>query len=391
MTNLRFKATPLFQWNYGSRKRRVINQGGGRSGKTIAILQVLCFRAMEQPNQLITVTAEDHPKLVGGAMNDFAYADWAVIKKEPFKTWVGKPNLTDHIWPLVNGSRIQFKAFKDAEAATHGGRAHLFINEANHVPFGVAKQLMMRTSGQVFIDFNPTADFWAHEKYMADREKNDWFYSTYRDNPFAPIGMVEEIEAYRQESPEHYKVYGLGKRGNLSGQVFPAIQWIETFPEYADNQHYVVDFGYTNDPTFIGRVGKADGKMFAEELLYERGLNPRQLGDRMDELELSRRMPMVADAANPETIAYIRDEYGYNIFASKKPKVVESIEGMKRFTWCVTNNSTNLKKEFRNYIYKSDNNGLMNQPIDAWNHGIDGLRYGHEEINGHALLLPRLI
>jgi hypothetical protein len=61
MTNLRFKATPLFQWNYGSRKRRVINQGGGRSGKTIAILQVLCFRAMEQPNQLITVTAEDHP------------------------------------------------------------------------------------------------------------------------------------------------------------------------------------------------------------------------------------------------------------------------------------------------------------------------------------------
>jgi phage terminase large subunit len=120
-------------------------------------------------------------------------------------------------------------------------------------------------------------------------------------------------------------------------------------------------------------------------------LNPRQLGDRMDELELSRRMPMVADAANPETIAYIRDEYGYNIFASKKPKVVESIEGMKRFTWCVTNASTNLKKEFRNYIYKSDNNGLMNQPIDAWNHGIDGLRYGHEEINGHALLLPRLI
>lgn len=388
---LALRVGPSFAWNYNCHKRRVINQGGGRSGKTYSILQTLCFRAMAEPGIQITVTAEDYPKLASGAINDFAFAKWAIINFEPFKSWIGKPNLASHTWPFVNGSRIEFKAFKDADSATHGSRRHLFINEANHVPFDVAEQLMIRTDGQVFIDFNPTADFWAHELYMADRETNAWFFSTWRMNPFAPKGMVEEIEAMKERSPEHYKVYGLGKRGNLTGQVFSNIVYVPSFPSYLDNRHYVVDFGYTNDPTFIGEVGKADGKMWGRELLYERGLNPRQLGDRMNDLELSRRQPMVADAANPETIAYIRDEYGYNIFASRKPKVIESIENMKRFVWCITDDSVNLKKEFRSYIYKRDGNGLTNQPIDAWNHGIDGLRYGNEEINGQGYQLPRFV
>ena len=36
----------------------------------------------------------------------------------------------------------------------------------------------------------------------------------------------------------------------------------------------------------------------------------------------------------------------------------------------------NLIKEFRNYTYKQDKEGnFTNEPIDAYNHGIDAARY----------------
>lgn len=42
----------------------------------------------------------------------------------------------------------------------------------------------------------------------------------------------------------------------------------------------------------------------------------------------------------------------------------------------ITARSPNVKKEFRNYVWKTDKNGKpLNEPIDAFNHAIDGIRY----------------
>lgn len=42
----------------------------------------------------------------------------------------------------------------------------------------------------------------------------------------------------------------------------------------------------------------------------------------------------------------------------------------------ITNRSTNLKKEFRNYVWRKDKSGKkLNAPIDAFNHAIDAVRY----------------
>ena len=49
---------------------------------------------------------------------------------------------------------------------------------------------------------------------------------------------------------------------------------------------------------------------------------------------------------------------------------------MQEYEICITRRSTNLIKEFKNYTYRQDKEGKwLNEPIDCYNHGIDGIRY----------------
>ena len=42
----------------------------------------------------------------------------------------------------------------------------------------------------------------------------------------------------------------------------------------------------------------------------------------------------------------------------------------------VTKRSINVRKEFRNYTYRQNKDGKwLNEPIDAYNHAIDAIRY----------------
>jgi phage terminase large subunit len=49
---------------------------------------------------------------------------------------------------------------------------------------------------------------------------------------------------------------------------------------------------------------------------------------------------------------------------------------MMEFKLRITRRSINLIKEFKNYTYLQNKDGKwLNQPIDAYNHGIDAVRY----------------
>ena len=49
---------------------------------------------------------------------------------------------------------------------------------------------------------------------------------------------------------------------------------------------------------------------------------------------------------------------------------------MKEYRICITRRSTNIIKEFRNYTYRQNKEGKwLNEPVDAFNHAIDAIRY----------------
>ena len=363
--------THVFDWNARSTKRFTINQGGSSSGKTFGILQVLLLLARERPEQTITVTAESLPALRVGAIRDFE----KIISRPPFNFYIARSNKSSNTYKLHNGSIIEFKSFKDEEAAKHGKRDVLFINEASSVLFDVAKNLMLR-SKRVFIDFNPNADFWVHDQYMT-HPNAQWIFSTYRDNAFADADIIADIESLRDTDPELYKVYGLGKRGALKGQVFSNVIYVPELPSYLSDVVYCMDIGFTNSFTTLLKIGQADGKMWGKELIYEKGLIETDIVARLNELNIPKSAPLIVDSAAAMTIEFLRREGDFNAIACKKKDVVGEVAAMKRFVWCITDDSVNWKKEVKNYLYSKGTDGKpSNRPNKAFDHAWDAARYG---------------
>ena len=57
------------------------------------------------------------------------------------------------------------------------------MNEANGGPYGVFWQPAIRTRKQIFIDYNPTARFWAHDNIIG-RKDCKLIISDHRGNGF---------------------------------------------------------------------------------------------------------------------------------------------------------------------------------------------------------------
>ena len=93
---------------------------------------------------------------------------------------------------------------------------------------------------------------------------------------------------------------------------------------------------------------------------------------------------IVADSAEPKSIAEIKG-YGVNIIGAKKKK--ESFASPKSYvTWSiglvqqqqmsVTKRSTNIIREYRNYLWKTDRDGkVLNEPEHQFSHSMDAIRY----------------
>ena len=65
-------------------------------------------------------------------------------------------------------------------------RTDLFINECNNIPsFEVYQQLAVRTSGTVWLDYNPSNIFWV-DKELIGQEDTDFLTLTYKDNDSLP-------------------------------------------------------------------------------------------------------------------------------------------------------------------------------------------------------------
>jgi phage terminase large subunit len=226
----------------------------------------------------------------------------------------------------------------------------------------------------VFIDFNPVAWFWAHEM---EKDKGVTFIrSTYLDNNHLDKRVVQSIENRKDKDPNWWRVYGLGLVGMIEGLVFNNWQQVDTFP---DRLEYFcgLDFGYTNDPTALVKIGVEDDIMWIDELIYQTGLKNPDIA-RMINSEVAKYTEVYAESAEPKSIDEIY-AYGVNIHPAKKGKdsILNGIDVLHRYNIRVTKRSTNLIKELRNYTWLKDKEGrILNKPIDAFNHAIDALRYG---------------
>ena len=374
------RTTPVFEklvqaWR--ARYRYILEEGGTRSGKTYAILQLLHLYASTHPGKVISVVSETMPHLRRGAIRDFRNILVALGAWNP-EAWA----VMSSTYYYPNGSFIEFFSADQPGKVLGPARDVLFLNEAINVPWEVARQLFVRTRSRIVCDYNPAHSFWAHEQ-IQPREGAVTLRSTYRDNAYLTAEQVREIEANKGDE-RWWRVYGEGEVGGGTGQIY-TFQQIDALPDKVGlREFWGLDFGFTHDPTALVHCLAHTGRreIYAEQQIYSTGLLNADIAARLQGLGLKRGDTIYADCAEPKSIAEIRQQ-GFDIVAADKDAPVKSeklryqIQWLQGWSLNVTKASVDLIRELRNYTWAMDRDGnALDRPIDDYNHALDALRYG---------------
>lgn len=316
-----------------------------------------------------SIVSESFPHLQRGAIRDFL----SILEEQEYfrpTRW----NKTDHTYTFETGSIIEFFSVDQAGKVRGPRRDRLFINEANNISYETFEQLEIRTKQFIILDWNPVSEFWFYTELQGKRDDLEHITLTYKDNEALDPSIVATIEQRKGRSG-WWKVYGEGQLGEVEGKIYVGWQILDELPHQARLERYGLDFGYTNDPTSIVGIYYYNGGYVLDECLYARGYSNRQIAETL--LNLKKGL-IIADSAEPKSIDEIRG-YGLNIQpATKGPgSVLQRIQMMQDQQISVTKQSVNIIKEYRNYLWETDNDGkVLNVPEHMFSHSMDAASYG---------------
>ena len=369
--NVTFTFEKLLDAFVNPRIRGIANKGGTRSGKTWAALQllhILC-KSCEKP-LVVSCVAATLPMVKRGMQRDFrqmliAESEWDEEAS----------NKTEGSYTYQNGSMIEFFGIDNASKVHGPARDILFVNEAQSIPRETFRQLDIRTRKKVIIDFNPVRKFWGETEFVGDRYVT--IHSTYKDNPYLTEEQISAIEKNRNDA-NWWRVYGEGETGGVEGNVYPEYEVIEDMPETFTGRCLGLDFGFVNDPTAIVDLRFEGWDLYVDLLCYETGLLNANIAEYLNSNGLNR-IVTVCDNAEQKSIVELQQKRVKAMPCIKgRGSVAGGIAQVKQFRMHVTRRSVKMLDELDNYKWIKDESSdtYTNEPIDAWNHALDAMRYG---------------
>lgn len=245
---------------------------------------------------------------------------------------------------------------------------------------------------RIIIVMNPTdSNHFIYQRYIKDTHKIVEYdgvpvqisthpnvlhiHTSYLDNKqYLSEQFLSEVEDMKKNKPEKYAHTVIGQWADIAeGAVYKKWGVVKEFPKEAKHVALGVDWGYTADPTAIIKCGVVDNRLYVQELCYK-----THLGIKESIYELRKHnLPAYADSADPRLIDEIALG-GILIYPVEKGdgSILAGIEKIKDMELFVTEDSYNLQEELRNYTWDKDKDGnFINQPIDAYNHALDAVRY----------------
>ena len=362
-------------------KRRYIHlYGGAGSGKSIFAAQKEIIKSFE-PGQRTLIIRKVHRTMKNSVF---------LLLKDIVTQW----NLSEYFTfnradlSIVNNltdTEFILSGLDDPEKLKSiQGITRIWIEEATELNLEDFQQIDLRLRGvkepQITMSYNPiNQHHWLFEQFH-QRQRDDATikHTTYKDNRFIDEHYYKVLENLKDVDVNYYNIYCLGEWGTASkGLIFRNWQIVDDVPEAFDWCAYGLDFGFSNDPTALVKVLKKGDDLYFDEVIYQTGLTNTDLIELM-RANITRNDEVFADSAEPKSITELQ-RAGYNLTGADKGKdsIKHGIDLIHRFNINVTARSQNIIKELSNYKWKEHRatGDILDQPIDAFNHAIDAIRY----------------
>lgn len=387
---------PLFWVNVMATEKIVINQGGTSSGKSHALIRAAFFHCIF-PESIIPpeklgaglkaeVVASTFPKLMGDTLE---IAENLYYTNKHLQSFISSYHQTKHTFFFHNGSKLVFKAYEKPKDAEGPKRDVLYINECRNLPWPTANKLILRTNYKAYLDYNPTQQFWVHDRIIncpvngigeKEFESVKVIRSWHIHNQFISDSKRREIENI--SDPELWKAYARGLTAKVSGLVYP--NWVrlpnDAIPENKDDCYWGVDYGYTNDPTALVRVfenvnyGGVVYDYLFDEIIYTTGTPSGFIYQKL--IENGYKSGQLMYSEHDKTIVKELRTLGITAILAIKGDVEPGILHLRSSRCAFTDRSNNIAEEQSRYSFATNVEGKeTNKPEDRFNHAMDACRY----------------
>ena len=404
--DVRFKVTNVFKKNeeayHNPKLRYIVNSGGSRSSKTYSILQLFVTILMQKKNYKISCYRNLRIDCIDTVGQDFKNIIELSGLSDKFVH-----NIKDAKWVCkASGSVIYFAGTEKIHKALGQQNNIIFLNEISEFSLAVFNQLDQRTRDKVFIDYNPSKDFWI-ESYR-ENESAEFLHSTYQDNPFLTRGIISKLQSYNpyevdstyvengqvyhkgfpvseknQPPPNRpniknntadkylYEVYCLGLGSEKPNRIYTGWKTCEDqfFHSLPYEKFYGHDFGVSSPTAVVEVCFDGDRTFYINEILYkpsnEMGMT---LGEYLQQKRASgkplvdRDKIIVCDSAKKSMVLDLAKQ-GLNAVPALKGQgsVSRTISSVQSFNVVYTKSSLNLKEEYFEYSWKLDRYGLADE------------------------------
>lgn len=372
-----------------STARFKVLRGGRGSAKSWSIARALIHRAHTGKELILCVRefqnsiADSVHRLISEQIAYMGLEDWFDIQQTSITS-----KLTGSEF-IFKGMHRNIREIKSTEGVTICWleEAQSATEESIMVLFPTIRGTMTKRA-EIWISFNPYAEddpiytrFGPTGKYMG-RGNTIIQELNWRDNPWFTPDMEEDRQYTMTNDPDVYDhVWEGGILSMSDATILRGKFRIEAFdtPEHVDRFFYGVDWGFSVDPCVGTRSFIVDKTLHIDYEAYEHNVELEDLPAFLERLPESRRWPIKADSARPETISYVARQ-GFNITAAEKwpGSVEDGIAHLRGFDMIVIHpRCVNTAREARMWSWKRDRKTQEVLPIveGKHDHTWDATRY----------------
>lgn len=386
-------------WFFRGRYRVVKGSRGSKKSKTTALWYIINIMLYGGANALVI-------RKTYRSLKDSCFTElkWAVKRLGVEDAWGIKESPLEMTY-LPTGQKIFFRGLDDplkvTSITTEVGRlCWLWIEEAYEIndenDFNILDESIRgATEGELFKQITLTFNPWNERHWLKSRffDRNDpeilAITTNYMMNEFLDKADLKMFSDMKERNPKRYRVAGLGEWGISEGVIFEnweegVVCVNEITSKKGIKSVFGLDFGYTNDPTalFCGLVDTRERVIYVFDEIYEKGMTNLRIAEEIKARGYGKER-IRADSAEPKSIEELRYAGLKGIVRARKGRdsINNGIQFIQGFKIIADRKCVNFIKEISNYCWERSIEGKrLNRPVDCFNHLMDAMRYGMEEI-----------